>query len=508
MRRGLPTIRGVAVLLALGLVAQPGWAQAPAFPQYQSQSSATTFMHSSILTSDNKAIWDFQFARLVKGAIANGYAEIAFAFMQCFGGGMIDELTALNLVPAAYTAAARHDQSSWATPLDVRAGADGLFPDYFAYESSYNIHYAPLAGGAPGGRTPQTQRTAAGTAYNLDVVGQGPGNLGLTIPQYTSSGPMGDSITLHNPNPNAPVVNPRYRGILFGGSTQFDGPADDFLINARAWAGGAWSIPANWESLTRIDNALLAAAYLPNEYWAAYTGGPGGPGTSLFPFAPGNAIRVPVWVFSNTRAADLKAAFTWLGGQTNASTQIFYWNSYGHGSRGFDFIGWLRSKAGQLLSGVPFQFTLDSGFTAQLQSFYDTINGTSGETAPGSPDLKISTTAEASFSVALDGTTLAPLDAGDIWGDGTEFQYTFELTSADVSDLAAGGTHTLTVTVNSGPPNALSAIEFLGFTTGDVPPDLYQETPRTGGSGGGPPTPGAGEETSPAPAPAARNQPH
>jgi hypothetical protein len=476
--------RRVAMALVMAALPVSAWA---VFPEYQSQNSSTTFFHSAIMTSDFRAVWDFQFARLVNASLARGYAEIAFGFMQCFGGGMIDELTALNLVPAAYTSAARHDQLSWATSGDLRAGADPLYPDFVAFESSYNIHYGPVAGGAPGGRLPQNQRTAAGTAYNNDIVGQGAGALLLTNPQYTSSGPMGDGITLHNPNPVAPVPNPRYRAILFGGSTQLDGPAWDLHLATRA-LGGPMPVPANWESLSRVNNALLAASYLSNEFWAAYPGAAAG--AFLFAVPPGNVIPVPAWVSSDTRAADLRAAFNWLAGQTNASTQIFYWNSFGHGARAFDFIGWLASKAQKLLSGVPFTFTLDPTFTSQLVTFYDELNpGGGSSSVPGSPDLKITTTIAATYTVALDGQPLSvsSSDTGDIWGDGTEYQYAFSLSSANISDLAGGGSHTLTVTLTSGPPNALTGIELLGFTTGDVPPDLQNGV--YGGSAPPPPAP-------------------
>ncbi len=482
MRYTWAAARRLAVALALAsMMPGPAWA---VFPEYQSQNSTTTFFHSEIMTSDNRAVWDFQFARLVNGSLARGYAEIAFAFMQCFGGGMIDELTALNLVPAAYTSAARHDQLSWATSGDLRAGADPLYPDFAAFESSYSLHYAPVAGGAPGGRVPQTQRTAANLAYNNDILGQGAGGALLTNPQYTSSGPMGDSITLHNPNPVAPVPKPQYRAILFGGSTQLDGPAMDLHLATRALRG-PFGVPPNWESLSRINNGLLAASYLSNEFWAAYPGAAAG--AFLFANPPGNGIPVPAWVSSNTRAADMRAAFNWLAGQTNPSTQIFYWNSFGHGSRAFDFIGWLRAQAKQLLSGVPFAFTLDPTFTAQVVGFYDQLNPGGGPSGvQGSPDLKITTTIPATYSVVLDGQTLSPdADSGDVWGDGTEYQYGFALSSGAIADLAAGGSHSLTVTLTSGPPNALSGIELLGFTTGDVPPDL--QNGAYGGGGSAPP---------------------
>jgi len=450
-----------------------------AFPEYASQNSKVTFFHSAIVTSDNRSVWDFQFAREVNRALARGYREISFAFMQCFGGGMIDELQGLALNPASYTSAARHDQLSWASSRDIRGGADPLYPDFYSFESTYNLHYAPVAGGAPGWRLPQTQRTAANAAYNTDWSGQAVGALKLTNPQFTSTGMIGDSITLHTPNPAAPAAAPQYRAILFGGSTQLDGPTTDLHIATLRWLG-PFGVPANWRSFNRMNDGMLAAGYWPAEVWRAYPGA--GAGARIFANPPGNVINVPAWVSSNTRAQDLRAAFNWLAGQTNASTQIFYWNSFGHGTRAFDFIGWLISQGLKLLKATPFTFTLDSGFTSQIVGIYNTLNPGSGSGAPGSPDLQLTSTIPASFTVSLDGHPLSPTTMGDEWGDGTEFQYAFALSRSDIMALSAGGSHTLTVDFTSGPPNAVDGIEILGFTTGTTPPDL--DNPA---AGSGPP---------------------
>lgn len=80
--------------------------------EYLNQNSATSFYHSGIVTT-NGVVWDTSFADFVNSGIGVNYNEIAFAFMECFGGGgMIDELGALNLVPASYTAASRWNEPS------------------------------------------------------------------------------------------------------------------------------------------------------------------------------------------------------------------------------------------------------------------------------------------------------------------------------------------------------------------------------------------------------------
>src|ERR1700687_5453269 len=71
-------------------------ATAQAFPDFQDQMSATTDIRSSIVTSDQVNFLDRDFASLVNNTLANGYNEVSFAFMQCFGGGMIDDLLAQN----------------------------------------------------------------------------------------------------------------------------------------------------------------------------------------------------------------------------------------------------------------------------------------------------------------------------------------------------------------------------------------------------------------------------
>src|SRR5262245_59238295 len=137
-----------ATLLVLLCNAAPLWAQAALTYENQKTSDPATpsFVHSGICTVSGGIVWDNLFADMVANSLGNNYNEAAFAFMECFGGGMIDELQAKNIANAAYTSAARHDQQSWARPEPT-----GML------ESLYNIHYAPKAGSY----APQKQKDAA-----------------------------------------------------------------------------------------------------------------------------------------------------------------------------------------------------------------------------------------------------------------------------------------------------------------------------------------------------------
>src|ERR1700760_2712662 len=77
---------------------------------YSNQNSATTGWHSGIATGSG-VVWDTDFAKMVTGALGTNYNEAAFAFMQCFGGGMIDELKSAGLTNTAYTSAAAYYES-------------------------------------------------------------------------------------------------------------------------------------------------------------------------------------------------------------------------------------------------------------------------------------------------------------------------------------------------------------------------------------------------------------
>jgi hypothetical protein len=483
--------RVVSVLLGLlfWTVTLPLSAPATAqqFPDFQDQRSATTDIRSSIVTSDRVDFLDRDFANLVNNTLANGYNEVAFAFMQCFGGGMIDDLLAQNLANASYTSATRHDRPSFAGSEDPASGVDLFNANLRRVESFYNLPYAPAAGGA----NPATQRNAAMTGFTGDILS--PPNLANTqasfprfallnqllpeVPQYTSSGAVGDSIVLHRVNANNPTQNTRSRAILFGGSTQVD-PGPVLLVNPRPPFSPYLQrfLSINWATLNRVRDALLAAGYTEDEIYVMYPGGEtrdrdGNPTGRIFPGGP----RLPNWVRAGTRARDLRDAFTtWLRPQLNATTQVFFWSSWGHGNRMTDWAQRRQRQGQRIPRGTGFSVEVDLDFTQQMQSVFDYYNPNGGSGDPGSPLIElVSSIPLTIFSLRLDGNPLAlAASVLDPYGDGSQYIYKYALSRADMSSLTASTTHMLEVDYPTGLYGSqydqfADFIQDLGPTMGD-----------------------------------------
>ena len=419
------------------------WAGAPAaaqFPEYANQNTANTFMRSGIVTHGGATYWDRRFEQSANAGLANGYKEVAFAFNQCFGGGMIDELVASNINPASYTSAARHDQPSYARSEDLASGIDPNFPQIRRVESTYNLHYGPASGGA----NPSTQRAAAQTGYNNDIYGPviRPMNP-ITRPQYTSTGNIGDNITLRRNNPQVEEQNQQYLAIVFGGSTQLDfGPA--LLTNppprGPRYANG--NLAVNWNNLLRIHDALLAAGYAEADMFIMY---PGGHQAGTI-YAGGPAI--PNWVDAGTRPRDLDFAWrNWLANRVTNRTQVYYWSSWGHGNRQLD----VRAKRAAQAQGIPrgqaFAFDMEPGFAAQLGQIFDHFNPNGGEGAEGTPEFEVITSIPLPWiSITVNGIPLTPLPPiYDPFGDGSEHHYKFSIPRVVADSLRFGGVHTLVV---------------------------------------------------------------
>ena len=447
----------------------------PPFPQFQSQNTAQTFLRSAILTSDGVQFWDRRFAGLVNQSIGANFNEIAFAFLQCNGGGMIDELTGLNLATAAYTSAAAHNQMSWARSEDPASGVDPLFNQVRRVESLYGIHYGPAAGGA----NPRSQRNAAMVGYANDILGPivGPttranvaalNNAGFTeTPQYTSTGARGDSIMLHRNSGQNPTANTAYQAILFGGSTTLEfGPAlstnpPPQYINGR--------LGVNWNTLNRMHDALLAAGYTEAEMIILYPGGEArdaqGRPTGFDP--AGN--RLPDWIDHGTRARDLETAWGGVGAATNATTQIFYWSSWGHGTAQLDIRAQRDAAQQPIRRGIGFNFNVGSDFTNQLANVFEFYNPGGGSGDPASPYFEVATSVPVmGLQIFLDGRSLSPLSQNlDPFGDGSEQRYKFSLSRTDVQALQQSGVHKLLVDYPSSFGDSADFILQLGPTLGD-----------------------------------------
>jgi hypothetical protein len=479
----------VALLLCTATLPLSAPATAQAFPDFQNQNSATTDIRSAIVTADRVNFLDSDFANLVNNTLANGYNEVSFAFMQCFGGGMIDDLLAQNLANASYTSATRHDRPSFAGSENPASGVDLFNPIIRRVESFYNLPYAPAAGGA----NPATQRNAAMTGFNGDILS--PPNLANTlmafprfqanrgllpeVPQYTSSDAVGDSIMLHRVNANNRTQNTRYRAILFGGSTRVDaGPV--LLVNPpRPPLSPYATLPnlaINWATLNRVHDALLAAGYTEDEMYVMYPGGEardrnGNPTGLIFPGGP----RLPDWVDAGTRAADLRNAFTtWLAPELIATTQVFFWSSWGHGKQITDWAQRRKRQGQRIPRTMGISVDVDPDFTQQMQSVFLYYNPSGGSGDPGSPLIELTSSIPlTTFSLTLDGNPLTlTFSILDPYGDGSEYLYKYALSRADMSSLAASTTHTLAVDYPTGLYGSqydqfADFIQHLGPTMGD-----------------------------------------
>ncbi len=474
-----PVFLGSAILLISFVCAAEAMA---AFPEYTNQDTPNTFRRSAIMTSDRVKFWDGRFANDVETALGRtNYNEIAFAFLECFGGGMIDELTRLNngngLTPASYTSAASPAEVAWARSEDMASGADPNFPKLRRAESTYGLRYGPAAGG----RAPMTQRAAAQTGYQNDLVGpnlcaasrqQWPTLLGCETPQYTATWD-GETITLHGNNVRNPNPNRRYRAILFGGSTQADqGPA--LLVRPQPpllYAMGVM-LPANWNALSRMHDALLAAGYTEAEMYIMYPGGEFAAGDRRHVIFPGGP-QLPAWVDAGARARDLEDAWRWLRRQTDGTTQVFFWSSWGHGAEGEDVQAKMRARnLPPPRRGVPFTFAMDADLALTMKNTYDYLNPNGGQGAAGSPDFEFTSTVpipDPGMQVILNGVSLPLVDTVlDPFGDGSEYRYTYGLTRSDIEQLNSSGTQELELDFPPSLGESATFISEFGPTVGDL----------------------------------------
>jgi hypothetical protein len=422
-------LRAACVSLALMVATPtPGVAQT----EYTNQNSSTTFYHSGIVTSTG-VVWDTDFANIVSNAVGTNYNEIAFAFMQCYGGGMIDELLNKNLVFANYTSASRWDQTSWS----FDNARQGIVANY---ESTYNIPYAPAAGGGP---VTFTLQQAAVTARNNDMFGPVqnlgpvlyPGGVGgkpvVENPQYTSSGAIGDSITLHRNNPNNPTANTKYLAIVFGG-----------LAGAT-----------NTNSVTRISNALTARGYA---------------GGEVRNVAPG------------ATAAQLQAAWTFVKNNTTPTTQIFYWNAPQHGSLSFDFIGFIKNLLGGLppVKGVTYNFGLTGSFVTDVLQHASNVLSLGDSNPLDAPYVEVqSASPNDGISLLLNGHSLAEVGSPfDLYGDGSEYDYRFALSSGDLALLSTSDTVALNWTGGATPAFGLGEINVGNLGNFVIPATVPEPT--------------------------------
>ena len=433
MRQSLTVARVLALAAVLLLPAVVLRADEHEFPEYDDQDSANTGRRSGICTFDGEVIWDDDFLDLVSDAFGDtGVEEFACAFLQCFGGGMIDELTngvAVGALQTSYTSA-----SAWSQPSNW----DNDDPVSNQNESLYNIHYSPWAGGA----ALHSHGEAAQNGHDNDIDGPVQSSPFYEVPQFWANIIPMDRVptVLHRPNLNGETPD-AYRAVLWGGSANTE---DDST-------GAQW---ANYNSLERTYGDLKARGYTDDEIYLMY------------PYATkpnGTALPAEWDVDNGTDFADMGEAFTWLADNVTMNAQVYFWANICHGDDMDDLFLIVGNNTGdQVQPGVPYSYDLHLGKTdlcTELFYFFGDVAG--GDT--GQPLFEI--TADrvvGDLSVILNGQSLALLEVTDVslLGD-TRWCHKFTLGQPDILGLSDMGN---VVVFNWATPD----VEFLrgGLTTG------------------------------------------
>ena len=409
-------ITAMTMLTAWALVLAPGAARGQ-FPEYADQDSPTNYVHSGISTSDGPVVSDVLFADLVSAALPPDEPsnELIFAFMQCYGGGMIDELdrtyTEVTYPPVSYTSACRGHQTASAGSKDPATGG--------SWESYYNFYYSQRIGGALPAPPPPAANTARGAAeyaYDNDywgpVAAKARGATATENPQYHANSQgaepglisMADSNTLHRHNPNNPYKMSRYLAVLWGGST-----VDN----------------ANWNSLSRIHSDLLARGYTEDEMYIMYPGG-----------------AVAGWIDDGTTYQDMIDAWDWVAAHADPLllTQVFYWGSVNHGTQPQNLPNYVRGEYNEEPQpGKQYYFDLPPDYVAEINRvfhFYDEKN-----VPEGLPYFEVTAAQLAGdLMVTLNGKPLPLMDVADasVHAEARYF-YRFALDAADIAQLSVMG---------------------------------------------------------------------
>jgi hypothetical protein len=409
-------------------LAAASFAADPPELSYTSQDSATTGWHSGIYVEGSKFIFDTQFAKLVNDTFATKPNEAGFAFMQCYGGGMIDELVALNLPTVSFTSSARADQKSYCSDRDTE-----FFPG--TNQSLYNQRWSPVAGTA----TVSTLKDAAIKGRKLDLAG--PFEDKKEDPQYTSSGAAGDAIALHRDNAQLATKSDKYRAILFGG---FEEKRED-------------QIEANFNSLVRIHDDLKTRGFAESEMYIMYQGGKTGKDPKGDP--------LPDWIDDNTTAAAVKRAFKDYKDNATATTQFLYWSGPNHGGRTNDEVK-MRANAAAL-SGAIYPYNVTPDFLDELHETYDFFASDPIEGQSVRVPYYFLTADEdvSNLQLALNGHALTRFSISDVFDDGSQYYYKFLLSQSDMAGLSSSNQISYTW---AGGPGQLD-VEIGGLIGGDSP---------------------------------------
>ncbi len=420
-------VKSLSIILgAIVFIAVFGGQSRAEFPEYDAnQNSGPTIRLSGICTSDGKFILDGEFAQMVKNALINAqgqknYAETAFAFMECYGGGMIDQLTysvGTSSDVSSFTSASRYYELAWYGPI---GGTTGNLS-----ESYYNFPYAQRAGGTD----VNTHAEAAEYGYNKDLVGPVVNNPLKEHPQYkfTYEGTDKTDVTLYRTNQGGGDTPDKYRAILFGGSVIYS------AVEPDAWA--------NYNSLSRIYSNLKARGYDDSEIYLMYPD----PAKKM----PDGITPLPDdWVVDDgTTYQDMKDAWNWMKNQTDANTQVYYWSNICHG---------------MALEGIQYPNPGTINLTVDFINYV----------ISGEPDfLVIAPDLLADLAVVLNNEPLAFLSVADHTATGTGYLYKFALDANDIANLQTNNSVGI-FNFRTGEPVVFT---MAGITTGNMSQNYIPE---------------------------------
>jgi hypothetical protein len=408
------------ILVAIVFIAVFGEQSSAAFPEYVDQNTISTNIHSGICTHDDLVVWDTNFAKLVSNAVGpHNYAENAFAFMECYGGGMIDELLPVvgsKVDVTSFTSASRHNETSWWGTFDPNSGGKA--------ESYYNLYYSQRAGGA----TVYQHRDAARYGYDNDRVGPVIQNQLLEHPQYLFTYWLMDKIdvTLHRANLGGTVPD-TFRAIVFGGSTN------------------DWS---NYNSVARIYSDLKARGYTDAEIYLMYPANTKPNGTAL----PAGWVRD-----DGTTYQDMLDAWNWMKNQTSPTTQVYYWNSICHGS-----TMQAMYLPTEIEPGYEYHFDLNADFIGQVTTIFNFFQNRP-DAVRGKPYFQvIASNPVPDLTIILNHKPLA-FRSVTLLPDSPQFLYKFTFDQTDVANLQMTA-NSIAFIWTSGPVYYSMA----GITTGDM----------------------------------------
>lgn len=423
-----PTIRGVLVFITIF----SGQSLAD-FPEYVNQDSNSTKIQSGICTSDGDVVWDSEFAQMVSNAIVPGgqknYAESAFAFMECYGGGMIDELLPVCGTGAdvsSFTSASKHNELAWYGGPTIWS-----WPPVHLEQSFYNNPYATRAGSA----TVYTHMQAAQYGYNNDDVGPVEQDPLREHPQYKFTYLMADKtdVTLHRANGTGGDTPDTYLAILFGGKS-------------NNWA--------NYNSLANIYTNLKDRGYTDDEIYLMYRGNTKPDGSAL----PADWVRD-----DGTTYQDMSDAWNWVKNQASATTQVYFWSSICHGTK----IEAMYLPPSGIQPGYVYDLDLTGDFISQVNDIFYFYEG-SPDAISGNPYFQVTASdLLTDLFVALNNKPLAFIDVND--HAGSEHCYRFALDEIDIANLQA--VNSVVFNWSSG----LGNFTMAGITAGDMPPNYIPE---------------------------------